>query len=457
MEFINSLFYFILVVGVLVFIHEFGHFIAARMCGIHTDIFSFGMGPRLFGFNKKDGFKFGNIKDWEGNGLCDYRICLLPIGGYVKVSGMVDESIDTTFVNSEPKPHEFRSKNLAQKVFVLAAGVIMNVLVAIVIFGGIALFNGKILWKSTEIGYVDKNSIAGSIGLLSDDKIISINNKPITTWEEVLDGLTIDELGSIKKIRLIRNGETKELVADGKVLLKSMTGQKPLGLFPKNSFVIVKDVEKSKPAGKLGLTSGDTIVSVNNEKILAYSKLTTILSANKNKKVEIEWKRKNQLLKDSITPDSDGKLGFYPDVVYSGIKIKQSYTLIESIGVGIDESIKNSTLLLKSIAQIFKGNITVKESLGGPIMIAKSASMSAKMGIDSFLRFMALLSVTLAIFNILPFPALDGGHIVFALIETIIRREIPIKIKIYIQNTGMILLLVLMAYALYNDIMRLFK
>ena len=456
MEIFNSVFYFIIVIGVLVFIHEFGHFIAARLCGIHTDIFSFGMGPRLFGWNKKHGFSFGGLKDWEGNGYCEYRLSLFPIGGYVKVAGMVDESMDTSFINTEPKETEFRSKNLLQKVFVLSAGVIMNMLLAIGIFTFIAQAYGKTIWNTTEIGSVDKSSLGGKIGFVAGDKINSINNKPITNWEELIDGLTLKDFGKSKTIKLTRNNQDTVINTEGKVLLKAMSGQMALGIFPKNSFVFVVSANKSKPAGKIGLTGGDTIISVNNEKITDFTRFTNILTQNKNKNIYLEWKRGNKYLKDSVAPDGNGKLGFSPDVVYSGPVLKQSYSIFESIVVGFQQTYRFSELFVSSVKQIIKGNISAKESLGGPILIAEAASRSAKMGLAAFLSFMALLSITLAIINILPFPALDGGHIVFAIIESIIRREIPIKIKMYIQNTGMIILLLLMAYIFYNDIMRMF-
>jgi len=456
MELLNNLFYFIIVIGVLVFIHEFGHFIAARLCGIHTDIFSFGMGPRLFGWNKKHGFSFGGLKDWEGDGFCEYRLSLLPIGGYVKVAGMVDESMDTSFVNTEPKVWEFRSKNLLQKIFVLSAGVIMNMLLAIGIFTFIGLTHGKTIWKTTEIGSVDSSSLGGKIGFKAGDLVKTINNKPISNWEELIDGMTLKDLGSNKSINIVRNNQDTTIKTEGKVLLKAMTGQMALGIFPKNSYVFVKDVEKSKPAGIVGLKGGDTIYAVNNEKITDFTRFTNILLLNKNKKIFLEWKRNNAILKDSVAPDGNGKLGFYPDVVYSGPVLKQTYNVFEATIVGFQQTYRFSELFVNSVKQIFKGNISAKESLGGPILIAKSAGMSARMGLEAFLSFMALLSITLAIINILPFPALDGGHIAFAVIESIIRREIPIKVKMYIQNGGMAVLLLLMAYIFYNDIMRLF-
>ncbi len=456
MEVLNSLFYFIIVIGILVFIHELGHFLAARSCGIRTDIFSFGMGPRLFGYNKVHGFTFGKLKDWEGNGYCDYRICIFPVGGYVKVNGMVDESMDTTALSAEPQEYEFRSKNMLQKIFVLSAGVLMNFLLAIGIFTFITMSQGKIIWKTTTIGYIDKNTIADRIGLKSGDQIIQINGKSISTWDELTEMLMISELGEEKNLTVSRNGTEMRFKADGKTLLKTMTGQQTLGIVPENAYVYVKGVESGKPADKIGLTTGDTIISINNEKIGAFTRLTVLLNQYKNQKILLSWKRGNNLLKDSINPDNNGKLGFYPDVVFAGKREKLSFGFFQSVSEGFKQTYKFSTVFVKSVQQIFKGNISAKESLGGPIMIAKSAGLSAKLGLEVFLNFMAMLSITLAIINILPFPALDGGHIIITIIESIIRREIPLKGKIVIQNIGMFLLLGLMAYAFYNDIMRLF-
>lgn len=456
MGFLNDILYFIIVIGILVVIHEFGHFIAARLSGIRTEIFSFGMGYRLFGFNKVNGFTFGNLpKEWDGGPYCDYRVSLFPIGGYVKVSGMVDESLDTDFEKTEPKPWEFRTKNTFQKIFVLSAGVLMNALLTVAIFTTIILIEGKSLINTTEIGFVQKNSLAESIGLKENDKIISINNTPVNTWDEVFELLTLDQMGKNRKIKIIRESETIELTADGKKILKTIADQKPIGLSPKGWMVFINNVESLKPAGKAGLLPGDTVLKVNGESIKSSSQFVSIIKSNKSKPLMIEFKRGSETITKEVTPNNEGFIGVELREVYTGPKIIKNYSLFEAVGYGFTETWRSINLFLSTLNQIFSGSISAKQSLGGPIMIAKMASQQAEIGIINFLHFMALLSITLAVINILPFPALDGGHLVFIIIEGIIRREIPVKVKVAFQNVGMIALLALMAFVIYNDIVRL--
>lgn len=456
MGFLNDILYFLIVIGILVVIHEFGHFIAARLSGIRTEIFSFGMGYRLFGYNKLKGFTFGNLpKDWNGGPYCDYRVSLFPIGGYVKVSGMVDESLDTEFEKTEPKPWEFRTKNTFQKIFVLSAGVLMNAFLTVAIFATIILIEGKSLINTTEIGFVQKNSLAESIGFKENDKIISINNIPVSTWDKVFDLLTLEEMGKNRQIKILRDGETILLTADGKKILKTIADQKPIGLSPKGWAIFINNVESLKPAGKAGILPGDTIRKINREPIRSSTHFVSIIKSSKGTPLTIEWKRGDEIIQKEVTPNDEGMIGVELREVYTGPKLIKSYSFVEAIGFGFSETVKSINLFISTLNQIFSGTISAKQSLGGPIMIAKMASQQAEIGVINFLHFMALLSITLAVINILPFPALDGGHLVFIIIEAIIRREIPVKVKIAFQNVGMIALLALMAFVIYNDIIRL--
>ncbi len=458
MEFLSSLFYFIIVIGILVFIHELGHFLAARLSGMRTDTFAFGMGPRLFGYNRIDGFSFGKLpEDWNGNGHCDYRVSAFPIGGYVKIAGMVDESMDTDWVETEPQEWEFRSKNVWQKLFVLSAGVIMNILLAFAIYSGISLIEGKTILQTTTVGFVQDSSLAQMIGIQAGDKIIEINNSSVKSWDQVLEKIALEDLGDTRSIVINRNNERIKLNADGKQLLKAMTGSMTLGLVPENTLIVIGNVLPNSNAEKAGLLNKDTIISVNDEEINAFTELTGILKQHKNDEVKLSWKRNGQLFTKNVKVDETGKIGFAPIIANKSKIINESYGLFGSLAEGAKRTVNFGTMFINSIKQIFKGNISAKESLGGPIMIAKGARDYAQLGAEAFLNFIAMLSITLAIINILPLPALDGGHIVFIIIEAIIGKELPLKFKIAVQNIGIFLLLALMAYVFYNDIMRLFN
>lgn len=459
MEILNNLFYFIIVIGVLVIFHEFGHFIAARLSGIRVDVFSIGMGPRLFGYNKVNGFTFGKLpKKFELNGFCDYRVCLFPIGGYVKIAGMIDESLDKSFLETPPQEYEFRSKGTLTKLFVISAGVIMNFILAVLLFSIISYSEGKVVWKTTRIGYVQKNSLAENIGLQQGDKILSIDSKPVADWNEVLTRLSLEKFGSTKTLAILRNFDTIKLRVDGNQVVKAIAkGISNLGLTPEKFVVYVRDVETLAPAGKVGLKPGDTILAVNDEQIDAFDELTYLLSQNKSKPVLLRWKRGNTILSDSVTPTNQGKLGFYPGFHFAGQKDTIYYGVFEALSNGLSETWRASQLFVSSVVQIFKGNISSRESLGGPIAIAKSASQQANLGIIYFLNFIALLSITLAIINILPIPALDGGHFLIILLEGLLRRELPLKAKLVIQNIGIGIIVLLMIYVVFNDITRLIK
>jgi regulator of sigma E protease len=456
MGFLNDVFYLLLVISILVVFHEFGHFIAARLTGMRAEVFSVGMGPRILGWNKITGFSFGKLaKDWDGQGHTDYRIAILPIGGYVKISGMIDESMDTDFIKKEPQPWEFRSKTTLQKAFVISAGVIMNILLAILFFAAIALFSGKSLYQTTIIGYVESKSVAETIGFKSGDKILSVNGKTVDDWNQFFQLVALKDLGNTKYIKVLREGNQIALKSEGAKILKTIAKEETLGIYPEGMKVVTMAVEPRKPAGKAGIQPGDTVIRINGETINSSSEFISIVKGHKNTPLYFEWVRNGNLFSDSIKPNAEGIIGVQIIHLYTGTVKHHSYGFFESVEIGGSETYRSVELFIGSVLQIIKGNISVKQSIGGPLQIAKRATQSAEMGIVYFINFMAMLSITLAVINILPFPALDGGHLVFIIIEGIIRREIPPKVKIVFQQVGFAVLALLMLYVIYNDFTRL--
>lgn len=455
MELFSSAIYFIIVIGILVAIHEFGHFIAARMTGMRAEVFSIGMGKRLFGWNKINRFTFGNLDESiELGNHTDYRIAVFPIGGYVKISGMIDESFDTDFQSSEAKPYEFRSKSALQKVFVLSAGVIMNILLAVVVFGALAFFQGKSEFASTTIGSVEPESVASSIGLRQGDKVISVNDSPVATWSDFLQKITLKEFGNQLNIKILRNNANVDLIAESSTIIKALSKKMPIGISPGGIKIYVENVLAGTPASSVGLAKGDTIISIDNTEISTLTSMQDNLKDKISTPIFIEWKRGNTIMSDSLITNDKGMIGIQMGF---GPVTRVEYSLTQSIVIGFEESYSSFSLLIKSIQQIFVGNLSFKETIGGPIMIMDMAGEQASRGISSFLNFLALLSISLAFMNILPFPALDGGHIVFAVIEGITRREVPVKIKLAFQQGGVIILLLFMAFVLFNDVTRIFK
>ena len=449
-----SVFYFILTISILVFIHELGHFLAARICKMRTDVFAIGFGKRLFGWNKINGFSLGDLpKDIEMEGHTDYRIAMLPLGGYVKIAGMVDESFDTSFAEKEPKPYEFRAKPTYQKLFVITAGVMMNLLLTVVIFSGINFFQGKEILKTTTVGQITVESFAYNSGFRSGDKIISINNNEISDWEAVYTNLLLSKDESVKKIDVVRDGQKVSLSIPQDSLNKA--AQESFFLPIGEISPIITDVIKESPAENANIKKNDLIVAIGGRQMKTSSEVIEIISSNEEVELSMIVLRDNDTVWTAVTPSIDGRIGIGLRNAYIGASEYRSYNLPSSFSQGISDVINYTELTYVFIERVISGKLEVGQAFGGPIKIAKMSKESADMGLVAYLRFLALLSLSLAILNILPFPVLDGGHFIIILIEGIMRREIPIKVKMAIQNAGFILLVILMAFIVYNDIINL--
>jgi regulator of sigma E protease len=446
--------YFIITIGILVFVHEFGHFAAAKLCGMRADVFAIGFGKRLFGWNKISRFTFGDLpKDFDGQGNTDYRLCLLPLGGYVKIAGMVDESFDVEFADKEPQPYEFRAKPTWQKVFVITAGVLMNLLLALLIFWGANFFQGKQVTKTTTVGYIEHNSTADSVGFKAGDKILSVNGEVVTNWEDLNAELFINTLGHDLNINLKRDGKNIVLKVPRSRIPENMSDR---FLIPEGfSRPIIKNVMPNSPANKAGIMPEDIFLELNNTTVYTSSKATEIISSNKSKPIPIKLLRGTDTLVITATPGPDGILGVNIGHDFTGEIDYKKYGLFESFYRGWLDIVKMTDLTFTMLGKVLGGEIEFGKAFGGPVKIAQFAAKSADTGILSFLYFLALLSLSLAIINIMPFPVLDGGHLIIILIEGITKREIPIKVKVAIQNTGFVLLLLLMAFIIYNDILNL--
>lgn len=446
--------YFALTIGILVFIHELGHFLAAKATGMRADVFAIGFGKRLFGWNKKTGFTFGELpKDYKGEGDTDYRISMLPLGGYVKIAGMVDESFDTEFANKEPEPYEFRSKSFWQKTFVITAGVIMNLLLAIVVFWGANYFKGKPVTETTTVGYVETNSTADSLGFMSGDKITTINNETVTNWEDLRTSLYVNTIGDDLNIAVDRNGITKNLfIPRNRIPDLEKQGEfiLPEGLRP-----YINAVDEGSPAANAGIKAGDIFLSVNDADLSSYKQLVKVISANPGSELSAVIKRGEDTIAVYVTPADDGKIGIAVTETFEGKVEYRTFGFFESFVLAGTDMVNYTKLTFKVAKKVIIGEVEFGKAFGGPVRIAQLAAKSADVGIEGFLFFLAILSLSLALINIMPFPVLDGGHLLIIIIETIARREIPVKVKIAINNTGFVLLLLLMAFIIYNDILSL--
>jgi regulator of sigma E protease len=451
METISTVLYFLITIGILVFVHELGHFLAAIACGMRAEVFALGMGNRVFGWNKLTGFSFGKLKEeLDLHGNTDYRVSAFPIGGYVKIAGMIDESLDTEMEKSEPQPWEYRSKPVWQRMIVISAGVIMNILLAIGIFWGINYVQGESYMQTTEIGMVVKDSPAAKAGLLVGDKILSVNGKVMENWESIQSSIYVDFHQQDIALAIERNG-TQSTIAIPAAGIPDIS-ETTFGIIPNHTEAVISDVVSGKPAEKAGLRPNDIIVSINGTPVFNQENVVAIISTNPGKEVPVVVKRQEKETTISVVPSPEGRIGITVGSRYTGPVIQKQFGLFESFPRGVRQTVTVTTMSAYSIWQLIAGKVEFTKSVGGPVKIAQMATRSAESGVISFLAFTALLSISLAVMNILPFPALDGGHLIVLLYEAIFRRPLPSTIQIRIQQAGMAILLGFMVFVLYNDI-----
>jgi regulator of sigma E protease len=347
----NSLFAFVIVLGVLVFVHEFGHFIVARLCGVGVEKFSLGFGPRVFG---------------KKVGMTDYRVSAVPLGGYVK---MVGEEPDAD-ISDELLPLSFTHKPVWKRFLIVAAGPGFNLLLAIIIFFILNLVIGVFILKPT-IGGIQPDSPAQHSGLQAGDEVTAINGVAVDSWTHMAELISVSNGQPISVT--IRRGER----------------------------TFTYDIQPTRMADK----------NIFGEEVQRY--VIGISSA--------------------------------------GDVFKQKYGLVGSLTQGVVQTGRIIELTVLSVVKMIAGKISSR-NLGGPVAIAKMAGQQARQGVVSLISFIALLSINLAILNFLPIPVLDGGHLLFFLIEAVIRRPVSVRIRELAQQAGIFLLILLMILVFYNDI-----
>ncbi len=411
--------------GILVFVHELGHFILAKLVGIRVERFSLGFPPRMFG---------------KQIGETDYCISWIPLGGYVKMSGMIDESMEADAIKGEP--WEFMSKPIYQRFLVIFAGPAMNILLAILIFGLIAYFTGLNEPLGVSVGKINPK-IATVTNLQAGDMILSVNDQSVKTWSEV-DALT--ENAEQVNITFERNGQ--ELSASVQAALLDSVEQT---LPP-----VVGALQEDFPAVKAGMQVGDRIVSIDGDTVKTWADMTDIIHNSPEKKLEIAWKRNGEILTAEIVSRNQAVQGKNIGLIGIAFPMQEiDISLAHAIGHGAAYSWQITKLIGYSIQMIVTGEQEFKEAFAGPIMIAKLAKDSAREGESNFIAFIAFLSLNLGLLNLLPIPVLDGGHIVFLMVEGIIRKPISPKAKLIIQQVGMAILLAFMLFVIVNDIRRI--
>jgi regulator of sigma E protease len=451
---LRAILYFVITIFVLVTVHEFGHFIAGRIFGMRVPVFSVGMGRRVFGFNKVNGFTLGPLDpdvEVDLNNNTDYRLSLLPIGGYAKIEGMIDETQNEA-LPEVMQPWEFRAKPWWQKSIVISAGVIMNVFLAWSIFTCINYFYGAETPATTTVGYVSHGSVSEEDGVQAGDKIVSVNGKKATNWLEISEVVT-DNFGHDFSMTFERDGKQYSALYRASDLgsLKDAPrrfGLDPVGYTPPS----LDSVIPSLPAARAGLIKGDSIVSIDGAAIPNQGAFVDAVTSHPLKPINIDLIRKGEHKLVIVTPDAKGQIGVFNRSSYIGPTLDIDYGLAASIRLGWTNLATYARLTVVTISEIIQGKMAAQDALGGPIKIAQYASKSASGGLETFINFMALLSISLALINILPIPALDGGHLIIILIEAAIGHELSQKFKLNFQKVGIAILLSLMIFMVFNDI-----
>ncbi len=432
---------FILSFSILVVLHELGHFIPARIFKCRVEKFYLFFNPWFSLWKKKVG-------DTE------YGVGWIPFGGFVKISGMIDESMDKEQMKLPPQPYEFRAKPAWQRLIIMTGGVIVNVLLAIVIFIGITWVWGEENLPVKNLKYgVYADSLAKSMGIRDGDNIVGIDGKTIENFGMLESDIVLKEA---KKLQVVRDGQTIDLAIPDGFIKKVIRNKKFNGLVAPRYPVIVDSVAPTAKFTQDRLRKGDRMIAFNNTPFEFYNEFDKMKKGYNDSVVSITVLRGKDTVIVKVLENSKGSVGFYP--IYPpelfGTVVK-NYSLLQSIPIGFNRCWETLNRYVTGLKQLFTGKVAASDSLGSVISIGNTFP-----GVWDWERFWTLtgiFSIILAFMNILPIPALDGGHALFTLFEMITGRKPGDKFMEYAQMGGMILLLGLMAYALGLDFWRLFK
>ncbi len=421
--------------SILVGLHELGHLLTAKLFGMRVEKFSIGFPPKIAGFQ------------W---GETEYSIGAIPLGGFVKISGMVDESMDTEQLASEPQPWEFRSKPAWQRLIVMLGGIIVNVITGIIIFVTLVYSNGETYFSRDQV--IENGIIAyeygEAIGLKTGDKVLDVNGQPYQSIGELSSGsallsengyYTVDRQGELIKVEIPKG------------FINSFNSEEAFSKFIAVRLPFeVGAIEPSSGAEQAGITEGDQILAVDGNPITYFDEMQTALRQAKNQSVSLVRRRGAQLDTLTVSVSEEARIGIVITPLLE--PVRKAYGFTESLSRGTSRAFGAVIVNAKALGKMFTGEVSTK-NVSGPIGMAKI--YGNQWDWVKFWSITGLISMILAFMNLLPIPALDGGHVVFLLYEMVSGRAPSDKFLEYAQKVGMVILLGLMVFVIGNDILKL--
>jgi regulator of sigma E protease len=442
MEILIKILQLLLSLSILVIVHEFGHFAAAKLFKTKVEKFYLFFNPwfSLVKFNFKG---------------TEYGIGWLPLGGYVKIAGMIDESLDKESMKLPPQPWEFRSKPAWQRLIIMLGGVIMNVVLAFVIYIAMLTAYGEHYLPTSEANRygIATDSLGRSFGLMNGDRILAVDDHFVEDFNKI--PLTII-LEKARSITVERNGKITTIELPEGAIGKLVKHQSPLFLSARIPFV-VQGFPESSAARDAGVMPGDTLLSINGQETRYFQDFRESIQQYRNQVISLGLKRGSDTLFLAVQVPEAGLIGVFPvqqlDAFFN--LAKKDYSLLSAIPAGMAKTVDGISGYLKQLKLIVSPEVKAYENVGGFIAIGNI--FPAEFHWESFWRLTAFLSIMLAVLNLLPIPALDGGHVTFLMYEIVARRKPSDKFMEVAQIVGMAILLALMIFANGNDIVKLFR
>lgn len=434
-----TILYFIIALGILIFIHELGHFIVAKRARVCVEVFSLGFGPRVFGIKV---------------GETDYRVSLFPLGGYVKMKG---EEPDEEGAKEDPRA--FSSKSVFTRARIVLWGPLMNFILAFLLMPLVFMI-GKpepaFLHEKPVITDARAGSPAEEAGLIKGDAILSVDGKGVGTWDDVLNKILLSPNRTLT-FGIDREGQPMDVpVAVGEIpeLKGGYVGIEPMLFVGAEPYV--GELKPGGPAEEAGVVKGDLIVSFDGKKVYDWLDLTRMVNDSAGEEAQLVVQRDGETVSMPVKARYNNKFGRYIIGIskdrMSGVPMKvQKYGFVQAVVRGTKENIKLLKLTYDVLKKLFTGNLSFKV-IGGPVIIAKASAAAAKTGLANFIYFLAFLSMQLSILNLFPIPVLDGGQLVFLGYEAVLRRPLSVKVRMIAHQVGFVLLISLMLLITINDI-----